>query len=76
MLHAGLDLSRRRLDVCLLDEEGNQLDQLICAPDGEALKTFAGRVDGAPRRTGQRCDRVDDRSPLRARHARVLRLAR
>jgi hypothetical protein len=45
MLHAGLDLSRRRLDVCLLDEEGNQLDQLICAPDGEALKTFAGRVD-------------------------------
>ena len=45
MLHAGLDLSRRRLDVCLLDEEGNQLDQLICAPDGEALKIFAGRVD-------------------------------
>jgi hypothetical protein len=31
MLRAGLDLSRRRLDVCLLDEEGNQLDQLICA---------------------------------------------
>ena len=45
MLHAGLDLSRRKLDVCLLDEEGNHLDQLICAPDGEALKTFAGRVD-------------------------------
>jgi hypothetical protein len=22
MLHAGLDLSRRRLDFCLLDEEG------------------------------------------------------
>ena len=45
MLHAGLDLSRRKLDVCLLDEEGNHLDQLICAPDGEALKIFAGRVD-------------------------------
>ena len=28
MLHAGLDLSRRKLDVCLLDEEGNHLDQL------------------------------------------------
>ena len=45
MLHAGLDLSRRKLDVCLLDEGGNHLDQLVCAPDGEALKTFAGRVD-------------------------------
>jgi transposase len=45
MLQAGLDLSRRKLDVCLLDEGGNHLDQLICAPDGEALKTFAGRVD-------------------------------
>ncbi len=44
MLHAGLDLSRRQLDVCVLDGEGNHLDQLICAPDGEALKTFAGRV--------------------------------
>ena len=44
MLHAGVDLSRGKLDVCLLDEEGDQLDQLICAPDGEALKTFAGRV--------------------------------
>ena len=45
MLHAGLDLSRRKLDVCLLDEEGSHLDQLVCAPVGEALKTFAGRVD-------------------------------
>jgi transposase len=45
MLHAGLDLSRTKLDVCLLDEEGNHLDQLICAPDGEALKSSAGRVD-------------------------------
>lgn len=75
MLHAGLGLSRRKLDVCLLDEEGNHLDQLICAPDGEALKTFAGRVDELHGGTGQRRDRVDDRSPLRARHARVLRLA-
>ena len=45
MLHAGLDLSRGRLDVCLLDEAGNHLDRLVCAPDGEALKSFAGRVD-------------------------------
>jgi hypothetical protein len=30
MLHAGLDLSRRKLDVCLFDGDGNHLDQLIC----------------------------------------------
>ena len=26
MLHAGLDLSRRRLDFCLLDEEGERVE--------------------------------------------------
>jgi len=45
MLHAGLDLSRKKLDVCLLSDDGGHLDQLICAPDGEALKIFARRVD-------------------------------
>ncbi len=45
MLHAGLDLSRKKLDVYLLDEEGNHVDQLICPPDGGALKTFARGVD-------------------------------
>jgi transposase len=45
MLHAGLDLSRKKLDVCLLDDEGNHVDQLICAPDGEALRTFAARIE-------------------------------
>ena len=45
MLHAGLDPSRKNLDVCPLDDEGNHLDQLICPPDGAALKTFARQVD-------------------------------
>lgn len=45
MLHAGLDLSRKKLDVCLLDDEGNHLDQLVCAPDGDALKRFAHQLD-------------------------------
>jgi len=45
MLHAGLDLSRKKLDVCLLDDEGTHLDQLICPPDGRALKTFARRIE-------------------------------
>jgi hypothetical protein len=37
MLHAGLDLSRKKLDVCLLSVEGERLDQLAWPPDGDAL---------------------------------------
>ena len=33
MLHAGLDLSRRKVDVCLLNEDGEHLDQLAVPPD-------------------------------------------
>ena len=33
MLHAGLDLSRRKLDVCLLSDDGAHLDQLAVSPD-------------------------------------------
>ena len=36
MLHAGLDLSRKRLDVCLLGEEGEHLDQLAVSPDADS----------------------------------------
>ena len=45
MLHAGLDLSRRRLDVCLLGEQGEHLDQLVVPPDVESLRTLARRID-------------------------------
>ena len=45
MLHAGLDLSRKRLDVCLLDDDGEHLDQLVVAPDVDSLKTLARRID-------------------------------
>ena len=32
MVHPGLDLSRKKLDVCLLSDEGAHLDQLaVCA---------------------------------------------
>lgn len=44
MLHAGLDLSRRRLDYCLLDEEGVIVEQAAAPPDGEGLRAFAHRV--------------------------------
>ena len=45
MLHAGLDLSRRKVDVCLLSESGEQLDQLAAPPDADALRTLARRID-------------------------------
>ncbi len=45
MLHAGLDLSRRRLDVCLLSEEGELLEQTACPPDAEGLRSLATRFD-------------------------------
>src|SRR5215211_6758264 len=45
MLHAGLDLSRRKVDVCLLNDRGEQLDQLAVAPDLDSLRTLARRVD-------------------------------
>jgi transposase len=45
MLHAGLDLSRKRLDICLLSESGEQLDQLAAPPDADALRALARRID-------------------------------
>jgi transposase len=45
MLHAGLDLSRRKIDVCLLSEQGEYLDQLVSPPDVDALRTLARRID-------------------------------
>jgi hypothetical protein len=45
MLQAGLDLSRKKLDICLLSESGDQLDQLAAPPDADALRVLAGRID-------------------------------
>src|SRR5215211_3216845 len=45
MLHAGLDLSRRKLDVCLLSDRGEQLDQLAVPPDRDSLRALARRID-------------------------------
>jgi transposase len=44
MLHAGLDLSRRKVDVCLLSERGEHLDQLAVPPDVDSLRTLARRI--------------------------------
>jgi transposase len=45
MLHAGLDLGRKKVDVCLLSERGEQLAQLAVPPDADALRSLAGRIE-------------------------------
>lgn len=44
MLYAGLDLSRKRLEVCVLDEDGGEVLRTGVAPDADALLTLAARV--------------------------------
>jgi transposase len=46
MLHAGLDLSRRRLDVCLLDERGRLVAETAAPPDADGLHGLARRLAG------------------------------
>jgi transposase len=45
MLHAGLDLSRKRIDVCLLSDQGELVDEFPCPPDHDGLRGLARRVE-------------------------------
>src|SRR5437016_3905482 len=45
MLYAGLDLSRKRLDFCLLDEDRERVRVGACPPDRDGLAAFARSVD-------------------------------
>lgn len=44
MLYAGLDLSRKRLDYCLLDRDGLEVESGASPPDVDALASLAGRL--------------------------------
>ena len=44
MLYAGLDLSRQRLDVHILDEEGSTVELTAVRPDGDALRTLVAHI--------------------------------
>jgi transposase len=44
MLHAGLDLSRRRLDVCVISELGELVEEIAAPPDAGGLRYLAGKV--------------------------------
>ena len=46
MLYAGLDLSRQRLDVRILDETGRTVELTAVRPDADGLRSLAERVAG------------------------------
>jgi transposase len=46
MLHAGLDLSRRRLDVCLLSGDGEPIAEFATPVDADGLRGLARGVGG------------------------------
>jgi transposase len=45
MLHAGLDLSRKRLDYCLVAPDGRPLETGAAAPDVDGLDALVRRVE-------------------------------
>ena len=73
MLHAGLDLSRRKVDVCLLSGAGRDRRRVgLAAGCRRAARPGGARGDvGAGGAWG---DRVDERRAVRARPARGARL--
>jgi transposase len=44
MLHAGLDLSRKKIDVCLLSPVGEIVDEWASPPDADGLRGLAARA--------------------------------
>ena len=44
MLHAGLDLSRRRLDVCVISEPGELVEEFPAPPDADGLRYLVEKV--------------------------------
>jgi len=48
MLHVGLDLSRNRLDVHVLDDAGETVEVTTAPPDRDGLARKVGRFSGGP----------------------------
>ena len=44
MLHAGLDLSRRKVDVCLLSQAGEIVEEWAAPPDADGLRALVRRA--------------------------------
>jgi hypothetical protein len=57
MVHVGLDLSRTRLDVHVMDEAGTPLAVTTAAPDRGGLAVLAEQIDGFAARSPRRSSR-------------------
>jgi hypothetical protein len=66
MLHVGLDLSRRRIDVCLISSEGELIDQFPVPADRDGLYGLARR-GGVLQPAGEGRGGVHERRAVRAR---------
>ena len=44
MFYAGLDLSRKRVDVCVVDRDGAAVAETAVAPDADGLAGLAARL--------------------------------
>jgi len=44
MLHAGLDLCRRRLDVCVISDPGELVEEFPAPPDADGLRYLVEKV--------------------------------
>ena len=44
MLHVGLDLSRKQVEVCLISDQGELVDGFAAIPDRDGLHGLASRV--------------------------------
>jgi hypothetical protein len=73
MLHVGLDLSRRRVDVCLISDQGELVDHFAAPADRDGLYglTRRGAVYGEPVRGVVESIK---RGAVRARRARGARV--
>jgi hypothetical protein len=49
MLHVGLDLSRKKLDVCVLSDEGEVVDEFAVPPDADGLRAPGPGAEGGDR---------------------------
>ncbi len=54
MLHVGLDLSRKRVDVCLISDQGELVEELAAPFDEDGLCRL---TDPSPRSTRAGCVR-------------------
>ena len=52
MLHAGLDLSRKKLDVCLLSQDAEIVEEFAAPPDVDGLRAWRAASLIARRRCG------------------------